>query len=361
MPQSEAGPDRRLPKVDALVRALPVTDDEIRRLIGPPLNAIPLGSPFGQRYVPPIDDIHPSAGGGADKYGDPSWVGGVLFGRLGFDAAILMPPNRLIRSDRRHEVAVMRATNEWLASTWLSSEYGDRFRGSIHLSPWNVAASLAELERWADHPGFVQVAFPLQAHAPYGEQEYFPLLEAAASRGLPVAIHGDGGGGAEFTPAMAGTPTQFIEYHTLFPLNGMVHLVSLITEGVFDRLPDLIVVLTDGCASVVPPFLWREDAKARALKEEMPWVGRRPTEYLSQIRFVPRRDDFPLQASQLETMIKLARNGASLLFGSNFPMWDLVDFESDPWPGSDAFDPSFFGANALETYARLGRGAGSTT
>jgi len=333
-------------RVDALVRALPRSDDEIRRRIPRPLRDIPLGSPFGQRYVPPIDDVHPRAGG----YEDPERAGEVLFGQLGADLAIVIPPNRQLRTDRRHEVAVMRATNEWLAETWLA---GPRFRGSIQLSPRDVAASLAEIERWSAHPAFVQVAVPLHVHAPYGEQEYFPLWEAAAGHGLPVAVHGDGSGGAELTPAMAGEPTRFIEYHTLFPLNAMVHLVSLVSEGVFDRLPELVFVCTDGAAGVIPPFLWREDAKARALKEEMPWVRERPTWYLRQIRFVARRDDFPREAEHLETVRALAGDGRSLLYGSNFPMWDLVDFASEPWPPASAFDDGFFGGNAVATYPRL--------
>ena len=247
----------------------------------------------------------------------------------------------------------MRATNQWLAERWLRSEHGSRYRGSISVSPNNLQESLAEIEHWSAERSFVQVAVPLQVHAPYGEQEYFPIFAAASAAGLPVAIHGDGGGGGELAPTMAGTPTSFIEYHTLYPLNAMVHLVSLISEGVFDRLPDLTVILTDGCTAVFPPFLWREDAKARALKEEMPWVGRRPTEYLSQIRFVPRRDDFPADAARLETMVALCRGGESLLYGSNFPMWDLVDFESEAWPPAAAFPPGFFGANAMATYPRL--------
>lgn len=340
-------------KVDALVRALPASDEEVLRYIGRPLRSIPLGSPFGQRYVPPIDDIHPRAGGGPERYGDPEAVGEILFGQLGAGTAIVLPPNRLLRADRRHEVAVMRATNEWLAATWLASSHGERFRGSIHLSPGNVAASVREIERWAEHRGFVQVAVPLHVHAPYGEQEFYPIWEAAAAHGLPVAVHGDGGGGVEFTPGMAGTPASFIEYHTVFPVNGMVHLVSLISEGVFDRLPALTVVFTDGGAGVVPPFLWREDAKARALKEEMPWVARRPTEYLQQVRFVLRRDDIPAEPANLETVIALAGGGACLLYGSNFPMWDLVDFESEAWPPADAFAPGFFGANAVAAYPRL--------
>lgn len=337
--------------VDVLVRAIPGSDQEIRRHLPKPLDRIPLGSPFGQRYVPPIDDIHPDA----TFYADPALTASALRDRGAVEIAVLLAPNYQLRADRRHEVAVMQASNRWLAETWLASD-PDLYRGSIQLSPRNVAASLHEIETWSQHPGFVQIAVPLQAHAPYGEQEYFPLWEAAAAAGLPVSVHGDGNGGVELPPAMAGPPASFLEYHTIYPLSAMVHLVSLISEGVFDRLPGLTVIFTDGCAGVFPPFLWREDAKARALKEEMPWVSRRPTEYLNQVRFVPRRDDLPRDPEQLATMIRLARDGHSLLYGSNYPMWDLVQVSPGEGPSREAMPDGFFEGNALGTYPRLGIG-----
>ena len=345
--------DGKVPKIDALVRALPRHDDEIRKRMPKPFRDVPLGELFGQRYVPPISDTHPSIGDDRRVYGDPERVSEMLFSDGGLDAAILVCPNRLLRADRRHEEAVMKATNEWLAETWLDADSTGRFRGSIYVSPSNVAASISEIERWAQHPKFVQIAVPLHVHKPYGEEEYFPIWEAAAAHDLPVAIHGDGSGGVEYDASIAGPPTHFLEYQTLFPVNAMVHLSSLISEGVLDRLPGFKVVLTDGAAGVLIPFLWREDAKLRSLKEETPWVETRPSDAIgAQVRFILRRDDIPNDEAGLGHLLQLSGAPSALLFGSNFPMWDMI--------GTDAFEVAepvrtqITGQNALDTYRRLG-------
>jgi predicted TIM-barrel fold metal-dependent hydrolase len=194
----------------------------------------------------------------------------------------------------------------------------------------------------------------MHVHAPYGEERYFPVFEAAVRHRLPVAIHGDGSGGIEMPPTMAGLAHHFVEYHTLFPLNGIIHLGSMVSEGLFDRLPDLRVVFTDGGFAVFTPLLWREDAKARALKDEMPWVAGRPSEYLRQnVRFVLRRDDIPGDAANLQTALDLAHASETLLYGSNYPMWDMVEREPAPVPDGGGLREAFFGQTALALYPRL--------
>jgi uncharacterized protein len=359
--------------VDTLVRAIPAADRDVTKHMPPPFRDLPLGHPFGHRYVPPIDDIHPSIGkatdyGGhpsgrqaaatavaadAQRYTDPDLAGDELFGRRGVAAAIVVAPNRLLLADWRHEVAIMRATNLWLKETWLSSRHGLAFRASIHVAPGSVRAAVEEIERWAGDPGFVQVALPLHTHEPYGDQRFFPIFEAAARQGLPVAIHGDGSGGVELAPTMAGLPAHFVEYRTLFPLNGVLQLGSMISEGVFDRLPDLTIVFTDGGFASYAPLLWREEAKAKALKEEMPWVGARPTEYLRRhVRFVLRGDDLPASATDFRTALDLADAGRTLLYGSNFPMWDMVEASPDLIPDAE-IEPGFYAGTARATYPRL--------
>jgi predicted TIM-barrel fold metal-dependent hydrolase len=342
--------------IDCCVRALPATDHEILEFIDPPFRETAPGHVFGYRYVPAINDLHPDAGADIDdpRATDPDAVGAELFGRRGVDRAILVTPNRLLRSDWRQDDAMARATNEWLASTWLAGKYGDRFFGSIQVPPNNARAAVREIERWADHPQFVQVSVPTHVHAPYGEERYFEIWEAAADRGLPVAFHGDGNGGVEFPPSMAGFPSHFIEVHSLLAMGGIVHVVSLLSEGVFDRLPGLVVVLTDGGFSVAPPLLWREDVKARALKDEMPWVSLRPSEYLGDhVRFLGRRDDFPDEPERLEAALELSAADRTLMYSSNFPMWDALGVDGEyariPQPLRDGV----LSGNALATYPKL--------
>jgi len=126
---------------------------------------------------------------------------------------------------------------------------------------------------------------------------------------------------------------------------------------VFDRIPGLTVVFADGGCGVFPPLMWREDAKARSLKEEMPWVTNRPSEYLARnVRFIARRDDFPTDPARLKKVLSLVRAEKSLLYGSNYPMWDMVERSQPASFAEEVLPASFFAQNAMETYPRLGSG-----
>jgi predicted TIM-barrel fold metal-dependent hydrolase len=343
--------------IDCCLRAVPPSEQAFLRHVPLPFRGLGLGHPFGYRYVPPVPDLHPDVATNLDEAAasDPDAVGERRFQAGNVDAAILIGPNWLLRPDQRHDAVVAAATNEWLASDWLEGgAHSERFFASIHVSPASPQAAVREIERWAVHPRFVQVAVPLHVHAPYGDQRYFEIWEAAAAYGLPIAVHGDGTGGAELPPTMAGFPAHFIEYFSLLPLGGVVHFTSLIAEGVFDRLPNLVFVFTDGGLGLFPPLLWRQDAKARALKEEMPWVTQRPTSYLADhARFTTRRYDLVEDSRQRETVLRLAAAHRTLLYGSNYPMWDFLDAEGELELLPDATLEAALRTNPFSTYPKL--------
>jgi len=77
-----------------------------------------------------------------------------------------------------------------------------------------------------------------------------------------------------------GYPTHYIEWHTCLSLAFQAHLVSLLTEGVFERFPNFRIVLVEGGTAWLPGLMWRLDAEWKALRTEVPWMKRRPSEYL---------------------------------------------------------------------------------
>ncbi len=81
------------------------------------------------------------------------------------------------------------------------------------------------------------------------------IWEAAAAHGLPVMVKLDGGSGVDFAPTAVGYPHHFIEYSVLAPINFAYHLISMISEGVFERLPDLRVVFADGGHDMLGPLV----------------------------------------------------------------------------------------------------------
>ena len=80
----------------------------------------------------------------------------------------------------------------------------------------------------------------------------------------------------------------------MYPMNSFYHLMSLIAEGVFERLPGLRVTFGEGAFDTLMPLLLRADMDWPITKHEIPWVKSLPSLYVQQqVRFVASRFDRP--------------------------------------------------------------------
>jgi predicted TIM-barrel fold metal-dependent hydrolase len=248
---------------------------------------------------------------------------GVDVGILNADEAITV--SLMASPYRAAELA--RAHNEWLRERWLDAE--PRLRGGIICPAQDPLAAAAEIRRMAEDPRFVHVLLVGGSERPYGEPRYLPILEAAAECGLPVAIHSGGEGlGLAAAPGGAGPPTFYIEWHTLGSAGSiMAHLVSLIVNGVFERLPGLRVLLLEGGVAWLPGILWRLDTNWRALRSDTPWLERKPSEVAREhIRFTTQ----PLEHTDgrdelLFAMLEAVGAPGILCFATDYPHWDFDD------------------------------------
>ena len=220
-----------------------------------------------------------------------------------------------------------RAHNEWMRERWLGDP---RVRGSILCPAQDPLAAAAEIRRMAADERFVHVLLVGGAERPYGEPRYLPIFEAAEECGLPVAIHsgGEGLGLAASPGRRRAMPTFYIEWHTLGSAGSiMAHLVSLVANGVFERLPGLRVVLLEGGVAWLPGILWRLDTNWRGLREDTPWLVRKPSEVVREhIRFTTQ----PLEHTDgndelLFAMLEAAGAPDILCFASDYPHWDFDD------------------------------------
>jgi predicted TIM-barrel fold metal-dependent hydrolase len=215
------------------------------------------------------------------------------------------------------------AYNDWLADTWLSAD--ERYRGTIVVGAQDPALAAREIRRaGADHR-FVAVLLPL-TNILMGQRHYYPIYEAAAELGLPVTVHPNSGEGIFRTsPSLAGAaPTYYVEWHTGLSQVFQANLISLVCHGVFERFPQLKVVVTEGGIGWVPDVLWRLDKNVKGLRDEVPWVRRLPSEYVvDHVRFTTQPLPEPRRREHLHVVCDIAHAERTLMFSSDYPHWDF--------------------------------------
>jgi predicted TIM-barrel fold metal-dependent hydrolase len=216
--------------------------------------------------------------------------------------------------------AITAALNDWTLHEWV--ERDDRFYASICVSPEFPDRAIAEMERFAAHPRFVQVLGNTATRDPLGSEKYWPIYEAASALGLPVAFHV---GGAATSPITgSGWPVFYFELHAGWTVATQSQVASLICEGVVARFPKCRFVMQEGGFSWVPSLGWRLDAAWELFGEDIPALAKAPSEYL--------RDNFWYTTQPLEGpddpagLVKLLEDPAyrdHLLYASDYPHWDF--------------------------------------
>ncbi len=228
--------------------------------------------------------------------------------------------------------ALARGLNEWLRERWLSADSG--LRGSITIAPQSPGLAVTEIERLAGDPRFVQVLMPLRGEHPLGRRFYWPIYEACVRHGLALAIRPGGNVGNSIMPV--GWPSHLIEDLASQSQAFQSQVMSLVLEGVFNRLPDLKVVLLGSGVSWLPPLCWRLDKNWKGIRREVPWVERLPSEIIREsVRLTVRPLDAPPDAFQ-QVLANLGSASMLLYSGGAGPIPEL-DYDE----------------NARRTYQRL--------
>jgi predicted TIM-barrel fold metal-dependent hydrolase len=212
---------------------------------------------------------------------------------------------------------IAKAYNDWLVNEWLTKDR--RFLGSVCVAAQRPEAAVAEIERIGSHPQIVQVLLPVISHDTFGRELYHPIYEAAVRNGLAVGFHQ----GAYIETAV-GLPTYYVEWHTAICQAWQSQLISLVTHGVFDKFPDLRVVMIESSWTWLPHLMWRFDNNFRSLRREVPWVKRLPSEYIrEQVKFTTQPMEFVENPSHLYQMFDMVGNDEFLMFSSDYPHWDF--------------------------------------
>jgi uncharacterized protein len=322
-----AGPRPRTGIVDVDVHPTPRDPDEIRQYMPMPYRRMYQGE-RRSFYNNPVhgsrlDSVPP---GGGPKGSDPDFLRTQLIEEYGVAYAILIPRTFCnIHPDPDYGSAIAAAFNEWLVSTWLGPwNHDGAFKGAITINHHDPVRAVAEIEKWAGHPHIVQVITDSGARAPLGQRQYHPIYEACERHGLVMGVHpGTDGMGINVQPT-PGYPTSYIEWHCGMSLAFQAHLISLLTEGVFERFPRLRFSLVEGGVAWLAPLIWRLDSYWKALRREVPWVKRPPSEYVrDHVRLGTQPLERPDDDRHLLALLDLMDAEHILMFSSDYPHWDF--------------------------------------
>jgi predicted TIM-barrel fold metal-dependent hydrolase len=296
------------------------------------------------------NDALPPDGGSPGS--DPAFAAQQLLDGYGIERAILLGgPNSGHGAfpDPQALAVIASAYNDWVLDTWYAADH--RYRAAILLSPRDVESAVAEIERLSDHPGVAAIHMPVSDIAP-GEKHFHPIYAAAQHHGLPIMVHP---GATESiyirAPRLAFIPTYYVEYHTLLTQPAMSSLVSLICHGTFERFPDLKYVFVESGFAWCVDVLWRLERDWKAQRAEIPWVTKRPYEYLeSNVRFSSQPFYEAEQREQIHAVLDVIRAERTLLFASDYPHWDFDDPRRALSDLPAELRPRVFAESARETF-----------
>jgi predicted TIM-barrel fold metal-dependent hydrolase len=309
--------------------------------------------PANSLYVDEIAGFRRDASGEGEVPGsDPAFVARHLLDRYGIDRAILLSGNLLglgAMPDADAAAAIATAYNRWMSERWLETDL--RYRGALVVAPQDPELAAAEIDRAGDDPGIVEILLPLSSIA-MGNRHFHKIYAAAERHGLPIAVHPSGTENVFVTgPPMPTLPTYKIEWRTALTQVHQSNLISMLSHGIFERFPQLTLVITEGGFAWIPDVLWRLDASWRALRDEVPWVKRAPSEYmLERVRFTTQPFPEAPRAGDAGALCRIVDGERTLMYSSDYPHFDFDDPNRALTALPDELRSAVFCTTALEVF-----------
>ena len=215
--------------------------------------------------------------------------------------------------------AMASAVNDWQVADWVEPE--PRLRASIVVPYEDGDLAAEEIHRCGPNPAFVQILLIARTKDPLGNRKYWKIYEAASEYNLPIGIHF---GGVAGPITGAGWPSYYIEDHGGMPQAFHTNVISYAIEGVFDRFPNLKIVLIEGGFAWMPPLIWRLDATWEKLKVEVPDLKRKPSEYIRDHFWLSTQPmEEPPKREYFEQMLEQMDMNDKLMFATDYPHWDF--------------------------------------
>lgn len=241
--------------------------------------------------------------------------------------------------------ALASAYNDWQIENWLEKD--ERLYGSVHINAEDPSGAVREIERVGSHPKMVQLLLPIDDKM-WGDPYFHPIYEAAEKYDLMIGMHHNE------PPIYYGKwPRYFIEWHSLLPTTHMMMVTNMIFNGVFEKFPNLKLMMIEGGFTFVPHLMWKLDQQYNDLRHEVPWIKRKPSDIMKEhVRFCTQPSE-ELNKKDFLSVIDQMGSEEMICFATDYPHWD---FDS-PHRALPSLDPDLkkklFSENARAFYPKL--------
>ena len=200
--------------------------------------------------------------------------------RCGIETSYLYPSVGLtvgLIQDRDYAAVISRAYNRWIHSKFMQAS--ERLRAVALLPVQNLPEAVTELRAAVTELGMPGAMLPsvTAAGKHYGHRDYDPLYEEAQRLGCCLAIHG----AVSQHIGIDNSDNLFKTITLEHPVSQLIQFTDMMTEGVFERFPDLRFAFLEAGAGWVPYMMDRMDENyERRGKRWCPLLTKRPSEYV---------------------------------------------------------------------------------
>jgi predicted TIM-barrel fold metal-dependent hydrolase len=219
--------------------------------------------------------------------------------------------------------ALAHAVNDWQIHDWVEKDR--RLKAGIVVPQEYPEFAAREIDtRTAENAAFRQVIISPRSIEPLGRRKYWPIYEAAARNNLALGLHPAGNPNGHPSSG-TGWGTYYMQEHYTFGTSMIGNVVSLISEGVFERFPGLKVAMIESGFSWAPSLGWRMDKLWQRMRTETPHLKRPPSEYLRKhFWFCTQPMEEPENPTDIHDILDWI-GWDRLMFSSDYPHWDYDD------------------------------------
>jgi predicted TIM-barrel fold metal-dependent hydrolase len=221
--------------------------------------------------------------------------------------------------DAEYKSACMWAYNRWLAQ--MCADAPERVFGMAQTAVASVDDAIADFQQAKDM-GLVGMMMPGDpVHEDYDHPDYDALWECATDLSLPICFH--------ILTSRAGSIHAETRGHPMNNFLGIIRAIQdvvglMVLGGVFERHPNLKLVVAESDAGWLPHYMYRMDHAARINAEGgiIKGLSKLPSEYIAANVYATFQDD--LTAYRTFDLFPYQH----LLWASDFPHTDST------WPRS---------------------------